>query len=255
MQITAIKTHTIQLGESLNNLLDKYIISSEPNKNNFPARSILAISSKIISICQSRVIPKQQIAKQQLIKQEADLIAQTTNTATHQKYGITLTIKNNILIPTAGIDESNGDDIYILYPENIQQTANLIWDYLRTKLNLNHLGIIITDSHTTPMRMGVTGICLGWCGFDPLYSYIGSQDLYNNPLKVTKINLLDALASSAVLMMGEGNEQTPIAIINNPPPTVKFLTRPPTTAELDSITIRMEDDLYEPLLNGVIWEK
>lgn len=242
MQIISIKTHCIKQAESLEKILDKYITS-------IAEQDILAITSKVISICQSRIIKKNSINKEQLIKQEADAIARVEN----RPYGVYLTIKNNIIIPSAGIDESNGDDVYILYPKNIQQTANFIWNYLRNKHAINHLGVIITDSHTTPMRQGVTGISVGWCGFKPLYSYVGKPDIYNKPLKFTHINLLDALATSSVLVMGEGNEQTPFAIIKNAP-KISFLNHEPTVEEQNSVIIAMENDLYAPLLMGVKWD-
>lgn len=56
-----------------------------------------------------------------MIKQSADayLCVQEKD----NPYGIQLTIKNNILIPSAGIDESNGNDCYILYPEDVQKST------------------------------------------------------------------------------------------------------------------------------------
>jgi dihydrofolate synthase / folylpolyglutamate synthase len=244
MQIIPIKTHLIKLGESLKHILDKYLLEVYDN-------DIIAITSKIISVCQSRVIKKNGVNKKDLILQEADAIAQTE--LKDNDYGIYLTIKNNILIPSAGIDESNANDSYILYPHNIPETVNFIWDYLRNKHSVNNLGVIMTDSHTTPMRQGVTGICIGWCGFEPLYSYINKPDLYGRSLKVTKINLLDALATASVLVMGEGNEQIPITIIRNPP-KVSFLNRQPTIEEHNSVKIPIEQDLYYPLMKNVKWQ-
>ncbi|MDE5057487.1 coenzyme F420-0:L-glutamate ligase [Wolbachia endosymbiont of Drosophila bocki] len=144
--------------------------------------------------------------------------------------------------------------MYILYPKDVQKTALSIWNYLKTKHCIKHLGILITDSNITPMRLGVTGVALGWCGFEPLYSYIGKPDLYNQPLQVTQVNLLDALATSAVLVMGEGAEQTPMTIISGAP-KVHFLTHPPTTEEEKSVKISMEEDLYSPLLMRARWLK
>ncbi len=243
MHIQAIKTHIIQPGELLEDILDRHLLS-------IPEQTILIITSKIISICQGRVLSKTSVSKEALIKQEADAIAQTGE----NPYGLYLTIKNNILIPSAGIDESNGDDIYILYPKDVQNTAIALWNHVRKKHSLEQVGIIITDSHTTPLRRGVTGIALGWCGFEPLYSYVGKTDLYDESLRVTQINLLDALATSAVLVMGEGNEQTPLAIVSDAP-KISFLSRPPTPAEEQSILIPMEEDLYAPLLMGTTWLK
>ena len=243
MHVKAIKTHLIQPDELVESILDRHLLS-------ISEQTILVITSKIISICQGRILPKISVSKEELIKQEADAIIQTRE----NPYGIYLTLKNNILIPSAGIDESNGDDVYILYPQDVQNAAITLWNYIRKKHSIEHLGVIITDSHTTPLRRGVTGIALGWCGFEPLYSYAGKSDLYDRPLRVTQINLLDALATSAVLVMGEGNEQTPLAIISDVP-KISFLPRPPTPAEEQSILIPMEEDLYGPLLMGTTWLK
>lgn len=242
MKTTALKTHRIECKESLHAILDRYIPALAEN-------SIVVITSKIVSLCQERVVPKPLEAdpgfKAALIKQEADSILKTLD----NPYGLYLTLKNNILIPSAGIDESNGDNVYILYPEAIQQVASLAWNQLREKHAVQNLGIIISDSHTTPLRRGVTGIALGWCGFQPLYSYVGKPDLYDNPLRVTHINLLDALATAAVLVMGEGNEQSPLALIEDAP-KITFLDREPSVDEEASIHIPIAEDLYGPLLQG-----
>lgn len=244
MQIKYIKTHCIKVHESIELILDHYI-----NKDNFYENSILVITSKIISVCQGRVVDKNSITKQELIKQQADLIL---DPELPNPYCVYLTIKDGILIPSAGIDESNGDNTYILYPENIQETTVKIWQYLRDKLKINNLGVLITDSHTTPMRRGVTGIALGWCGFKPLYSYVNKPDIYGRPLKITQINILDALATAAVLVMGEGNEQTPMAIINDAP-KITFLNRGPNFEEQQSVIISLQEDLYAPLFKNTTW--
>ncbi|XVN42214.1 MAG: coenzyme F420-0:L-glutamate ligase [Candidatus Rickettsia vulgarisii] len=186
MDIQAIKTHKITVNDRLENILDQYF-------KDLIEEDIVIITSKIISIIQGRLIEKDKVDKRVLIDREADLVLESDNP-------ICLTIKNGILIPSAGIDESNVDGMYVLYPVDIQKTIIEIWEYLRKKHNLKRLGVVITDSHTTIMRMGVTGIALGWCGFEPLYSYIGKADIYNQSLKVTKVNILDSLATSAVLL-------------------------------------------------------
>jgi putative folate metabolism gamma-glutamate ligase len=241
MIIYAYKTALVNIGDNIFTLLD----DSLPTLQN---RSIVAITSKIISLCEKSVIPKNtDQPKLEIIQQNADAYLNT-----HQDANIVLTIKNNILIPSAGIDESNGDNVYILYPEDIQQSAFEIWQYLKEKHQLTDLGVIITDSHTTPLRRGVTGIAIGWCGFKALYNYIGTPDLFGHLLRVTKTNQLDGLASSAVLAMGEGAEQTPLAVITDAP-RIEFQSRAPSKEELKEITISLEEDLYSPLLNNVNW--
>lgn len=243
MKVKSYKTHIIEPKEVLVNIITQYIPK-------IPERSILVITSKILSICQNRIVRKQDVIdKFQLIKQESDLYLEGDYS---QKYGICLTIKNGILIPTAGIDESNSNGNYILYPTNIQEEVSLIWKALKEKYHCNEMGILITDSHTTPLRRGVTGIALGWCGFEPLYNYIGSPDIYGNPLRFTQLNILDSLASTAVFAMGEGCEQTPLVLISDLEKIV-FQDRAPSDDEVKSISISLDEDLYAPLLTAVDW--
>ncbi|MGL9732828.1 MAG: putative folate metabolism gamma-glutamate ligase [Wolbachia sp.] len=244
MQVESIYTHRVECGEILEKILDSYVSKF------LREEVVLAITSKIISICQKQVVHKTVCSKEELVKREADAIVDVDANL----YGIYLTIKDDILIPSAGIDESNGDEMYILYPKNVQKTAISVWNYLRTKFCIKHLGILITDSNIAPMRLGVTGVALGWCGFEPLYSYVGMPDLYIRPLQITQINLLDAIASSAVLVMGEGAEQTPMAVIRDIP-KIRFLTRSPTIEEERGVKISMEEDLYSPLLMKARWLK
>lgn len=244
MRVASIKTHKIHPGESICDIIIQYISTVSEG-------SVIVITSKILSICQNRLIKKESVPdKFQLIQQEADLYLEGEYS---RKYGVCLTIKNGILIPTAGIDESNGNDYYILYPVKIQAEAVSLWNQLRNHYGCQQLGILITDSHTTPLRRGVTGIALGWCGFQPLYNYIGKPDLYGNPLRVTQVNILDSLAASAVYKMGEGDEQTPLAIITEND-KITFQNIPSTEAEVQSISISLEEDLYAPILQSVAWK-
>ncbi len=119
--------------------------------------------------------------------------------------------------------------------------------------DLNVSVVISTDSKLTPLRWGVTGISLCHSGFRGLNSYIGKPDIYNHPLKVTQINILDSLASAAVFVMGEGAEQTPMAMIKHAP-HITFLDRTPSEDEQKSIIIDLEEDLYAPLLKSAQWE-
>lgn len=243
MKIQAIKTHRVAINSSLIDLIDHYIPTMAEG-------TVLAITSKIVSVCQGRVVRQETIAKEELIRQEADAVAQ----GVESPYGIVLAIKDGILLPSAGIDESNADHTYILYPADVQNVAADLWHHLRKKHSIKQLGILITDSTTTPMRRGVTGIALGWCGFMPLRSYVGEPDLYGRPLRVSQTNVLDALSTAAVFAMGEGNEQTPLALLEGLP-HMTFMATPPTPEEVAGLRIPMQEDLYAPLLMGVTWVK
>ncbi len=246
MHVKTYKTHKITPIDSLFALIDAYVPKLEE-------KAIFVVTSKIVSLCEGSVVEKKTVAsKEALIQSAADAYLEY-EPGELPAHAIQLTIKHNILIPSAGIDESNGNGVYILYPKDIQASAIGIWDYVRKRDGLRELGVLITDSHTTPMRRGVMGIGLGWCGFKPLYNYIGMPDCFGEFLRVTMGNNLDALAASAVFCMGESNEQTPFACIQEAP-KIEFQERPPTKEEVKGISIPMEEDLYAPLLKTRRWK-
>lgn len=65
---------------------------------------------------------------------------------------------------------------------------------------------------------------------------------------------MDGLAASAVVVMGEGNEKMPIALIEDVP-FVSFQSRNPTTEELELLNITIDEDMYAPILKNVRWKK
>lgn len=243
MKIKTIRTSKIKIFQcNLNDLLDKYLPKIKEG-------SILAVTSKIVSICEGRVVKIGTIKKEKLIKNEADLFLPC-----YKKYKFTLTIKNNILIPTAGIDESNGNGYYILWPKNPQKSANKIRKYLYNRFKIKMVGVIITDSTTSPLRRGTKGITIAHSGFRALNNYIGQKDIFGKKLEVTQANIADSLATASVLSMGEGREQTPLAVIEDIP-FVKFYSRNPNRAELSNLRIRIKQDLYYPLLKKAGWRR
>ena len=244
MKIFPIKTHKIRpFKQNLLEILDKYL-------KTLRERSVVVITSKIVSACEGRVVKIKKVDKKEIIKKEAEYFLPPEE----NKYNITLTIKGGLLLPAAGIDESNGAGYFTLWPKNPQKTANQVRKYLCRRFPVKKIGVIITDSKTTPLRWGTTGITIAHSGFAALNNYIGKKDIFGRKLKVTKANVVDGLAASAVLVMGEGAEQTPLAVIEDLP-FVKFQNRDPSDKELKDLRMNIEDDLYGPLLKSVKWRK
>lgn len=244
MDVKAIKTHKITSQDSdLLAVLDKYITGLSEN-------SVVAITSKIVAICEGNSVPRQNSDKDELIKQEADLYLPKEE----NRYNLFLTIKNSILAISAGIDESNTNDGYVLWPKDPQETANKVREHFTKKFGIKNVGVVITDSKTTPLRWGVSVISIAHSGFAALNDMIGTPDIFGRKLKMTTIAIADSLASAAGLVMGEGKEQTPISIVSDVP-FVKFQDRNPSQDELDALRIEIEDDVYAPLLKSVHWKK
>lgn len=202
---------------------------------------ILAVTSKIISLAESNLVNQNSIDKKELILKEADHYLGEIG------YGVRLTIKNNLLVAAAGIDESNSENRdYILLPKNPQQSANSIRQKLCDHFNLKNLGIIVTDSRTGPLRYGVVGVSLATAGFEPLKNMIGEKDIFGRELSVTQINYADSLAAAAVVMMGEANERCPLALIQNAP--VAFTAEPQSQLNTPDLASDMYYPLYEHLI-------
>jgi F420-0:gamma-glutamyl ligase len=87
--------------------------------------------------------------KKDLIEQEADKRITTDVVPGRDIY---LTIKNNILIPSAGIDESNSNGYLIMRPEDLSQLSKEIHTYICKRFDLTDIGIVITDSTTRPLK-------------------------------------------------------------------------------------------------------
>ncbi|HEY4509994.1 MAG TPA: coenzyme F420-0:L-glutamate ligase [Candidatus Paceibacterota bacterium] len=244
MKARAIKTHKVtpEKDRDLYAILDRYLPKLREG-------SVVAITSKVVAICEGRVVKIGTANKDELIKQEAEYYLPPGEN------GFYLTIKYGILSASAGIDESNGNGYYILWPKDPQKTANEARKYLARKFGLKKVGVIITDSKITPLRWGVTGSAIVHSGFAPLNNYIGDKDIFGRELKFTKTNIMDGLGAAAVMIIGEGNEQTPLAVIEDVP-FVRFQQRNPTRKELAEVRITMmEDDLYRPILTSVKWRK
>jgi len=245
MIVKPIRTERLSTNtKTIFEVLDESVLNLQEN-------SVVAVTSKIVSICEGRVVAKDSIDKEELVKKEASYYLP----ATYSRYGYHFTITKNSLTSVSGIDESNGDDNYILWPQDPQNSANMIREHLKQKFDLKNIGVVITDSTCMPFRWGTIGTALSYSGFKAINNYIGRPDLFGRPFEVSRGGVAIGLSAAAVLVMGEGSEQTPIAIIEDVP-FVEFQDRNPTKEELELFYIVSKDeDLFAPFLNSVDWQK
>lgn len=263
MKITAVKTAVLHPPkDDLLHVIAQAIPVNSRSPRIIREKSIVVVTSKVVSIWQGRCVPTlrypEREGKDALVRREADFYL--PREATPGAWCMH-TIKNNIFIPSAGVDESNADNYYILWPRDVTGVAQRLSAWLRRHYGVRELGVIITDSHTIPLRRGVLGISLAHYGFAPLRDYRGTVDLFGRPLKMTQKNIPDALAAAAVVLMGEGDEQTPLAVVNDvswvefgagrsSPRSGRKPVKP-----YSSFEIRTREDLYYPLLSAMKWKK
>lgn len=241
MHYLPIKTRIMQPPkDDLFTLCDEYLTKLHEG-------DILLITSKVVSIHQGRCIPLTEAPpKRTLVESEAEYLFDGQT-----KYANSpLAIKYGALFYGAGIDESNADGHYVLLPERPFETAQEIWTYLTKKHQIKKLGVIITDSHSLPLRRGCMSISIGLWGFHPIEHHAGKPDLFGRKLTISSTNIPDALSAGASLVTGEADECIPMTIARDVP-NVRYATHDVR----HEILIPPEDDIYYPLLKPVFESK
>jgi F420-0:gamma-glutamyl ligase len=235
LNVRAVSTSILHPADDLH----QFVISALESSRDVLEECCLVISSKIVSLAESRLVPQEEINKTALIHREADRVLG------NMPYGSILTIKHGLLINSAGIDESNSENgDYILYPSDPFESAARIHRALQVRFGWRRFGVLLSDSRTSPLRRGVTGVALAHYGFHGVRNQIGQKDLFGAPLQMTQVNVADAIAAAAVFCMGESNEQTPLAIVEAP---LHYESRSTDDHRRDCI-VPLAEDLYSPLL-------
>ncbi|WP_309492956.1 coenzyme F420-0:L-glutamate ligase [Candidatus Hecatella orcuttiae] len=228
MQLFSVKTPLIRPKD---NLVDILLRSVKKQGLKLQEGDILAISSKVLSYAEGRVIridekPASKAARKLAEKYSlepgfVELVMGEAEEVYGGVYRALLTLKDSLLLPNAGIDHKNAPRGHVvLLPSNPQRAAERIRGelFLRTG---KKVGVLIVDSHTLPLRLGITGIALGVAGFNAVEDCRGKLDLYGKPLLITRTAVADSLASAANLLMGETGERTPAVIIRGAPVTLR----------------------------------
>ena len=229
MIVRAIKTSIFNEGERLQDFIVRHISQLHEG-------SVFVITSKIVALSEGRIVVfKNEKEKEKLIKKESDFALKT-------KY-CWLTIKDGVVMASAGIDESNANGKLILLPKDSYKTASVIRKFLQRKYKIKNLGVLITDSRTIPLRAGIVGMALGYAGFKGIKDYRGKPDIFKRKFHFSRTDIADSLAASAVLAMGEGNEQQPLAVITDAP--IEFCNK----VSLKDLYIDPKDDIYRPLFS------
>lgn len=244
MNVSAIRTAVVKSRSTTVPELVSSVFSS------LSENSIIAISSKVVALCEGRTAAISADDKQKLIEQEAErYLPPHLN-----RYEVSFTIKHNTLIPSAGIDESNAAGHFVLWPEDPQLSANNLREYIVKHYGLSNIGIVITDSTARPLRWGMGGISVAHSGFNALSDYRGTNDLFGRTFQFETMDIAGGLAAAATLVMGEGAEQTPIALITDVP-FVQFQSRNPNDEEIAALKISIEEDLYGSILMNQPWQE
>lgn len=115
----------------------------------------------------------------------------------------------------AGVDYSNvglGDEWVSVLPRDPDASAEAIRRTVQETLG-TRVAVIINDTHGRPFREGAVGVAIGAAGLDPLFSYVGQEDLYGYVLHASVEAVADELAATASVLQGQAAEGTPLVLI------------------------------------------
>ncbi len=250
MLIRAVRTRIFREGEQLVPFIIRYVKRVKDG-------SIIVVTSKIVSLSERRVSGKSgPRAKERLIRAESQWAMRTKYTW--------LTIKDDMVMSSAGVDESNADGKMVLLPKDSFKTARALRERLKKHYRVKNLGIIVSDSRLLPLRAGVVGVALGYSGFGGVRDYRGTPDIFGRKLKLTRTDVADSLATAAVAVMGEGAERQPLAVITGlsapacadrqAGALVEFKEK----VDRSELTMDPREDIYQPLfekIRKIKWRK
>jgi coenzyme F420-0:L-glutamate ligase len=234
MNIIPVKTKVFRENENLYEFLVSHLPSLQDG-------DVLAVTSKIVALAEGRTAQADPAEKVRLIREESEWAMQTKYTW--------LTVRDGMVMASAGIDESNADGKLVLLPADSFAAAETIRKGLLEYYGLSRLGVILTDSRTLPLRAGVIGVAVGYAGIRAIRNYIGQPDIFGRLMTMSRTDVVDSLAAAAVLEMGEGNEQIPLAVLRGA--TVEFTDQ----IDRNELKIALEDDMYRPFFGTFFSEK
>jgi coenzyme F420-0:L-glutamate ligase/coenzyme F420-1:gamma-L-glutamate ligase len=114
----------------------------------------------------------------------------------------------------AGVDRSNvpGDDAILMLPLDPDASAERLRAGLQAGFGVAP-AVVISDSFGRPWRLGTTNVALGCAGLPALWDRRGEKDRDGRTLEVTQVAYADAIAGAAGLVIGEGRESVPCALV------------------------------------------
>ena len=224
----AIPTNIILPNDDIVSIL---IESMSQQKLSLLNGDIIVIASKVIATVENRLQRLSEVKPSQdayfyanktgLSPEFLEIVLQESDNIFGWVHGALLTLHNGIMQANAGVDASNVPLGYaILHPKNPIKMADQLRQSIIEQTGTK-IGVIITDSHTRPLRMGTTSFALAASGIqESIVDERGKHDIFGRKMHVTRRAVADMLATAANLLMGETSEQIPMVIIRDAPVSI-----------------------------------
>lgn len=215
----------VQPGADLAQLILSALVEADLHLH---AGDILAIAQKVVSKAEGRLVDLTMVTPgptAQRVAAETDkdprlveLILQESMEISRRKKGV-LVVRHRLgfVSANAGIDRSNvpqgaTGEWVLLLPRDPDGSAESIRRSLLQHTGVA-VGVVITDSHGRPFRLGTVGVALGVAGIPALWDRRGEADRYGYRLQHTDVGVADEIAAAAGLLMGQAAEGTPVILL------------------------------------------
>jgi coenzyme F420-0:L-glutamate ligase / coenzyme F420-1:gamma-L-glutamate ligase len=211
---------------------------------------VLVVTSKIISKSEGRYVDLQTVtpgpeAVQLAQETEKDprvveLILRESQAVSRKAPGVLITRHRlGFTSANAGIDHSNvvgSDETVLLLPVDPDASASAICQGIFETTGVE-VGIVVSDSHGRPFRLGTVAVAVGLAGMPALLDLRGQPDLFGRELRASIMGYGDMVASAANLVAGEGKDGFPVVL-------VRGLDFPPQDGHARDLIRPFERDLY-----------
>ena len=211
---------------------------------------VLVIASTIVSKAEGRIVDLKAVQpgeEAHRIAEETgkdprivELVLRESSMISRKTKGVLVTQHRlGFVTANAGIDQSNvdgSDDNVLLLPEDPDRSAAGLQARLLEATGAE-TGIIISDTHGRPFRMGNVGVAIGVAGMPALLDLRGKPDLFGRELRATLQGYADLVASAAHLVSGEADEGLPVVLLRG-------LRYPPGDGRAADLVRPPEQDLY-----------
>ncbi len=186
---------------------------------------IVVVAQKIVSKAEGRAIRLDRVAaRPEAVRLAAEtgkepamvelILRESTEIVRVRPGLIVARHRNGCVVANAGIDRSNAGtaDAAILLPENADRSAARLRARIVERTGCD-VGVVINDSMGRAWRSGTVGTAIGAAGVDALHDARGGPDRDGRILESSVIALADEIAAAASLMMGQGREGLPFALV------------------------------------------
>ena len=174
---------------------------------------ILVVCQKVVSKAEGRVVDLKDFEPSEFARNYArrwekdpravEIVLRQTSRIVRNDHGVLIVETGpGWVCANAGVDESNSleDGRAILLPEDPDASARRLREQIRQRFGVT-VAVLITDTFGRPWRDGLTEVCLGIAGMNPMLDLRGTTDLGGRELHHTVVAIADEIASAAGLLM------------------------------------------------------